>query len=152
MAAAGMTIEQFVRELERVVERQPLAREKSLRKAAEIVRDDAKDLIGQEYAGWPELAESTIEEKQRLGYTGKVSSTDPLLRTGEYRASIQVGDVTPEHAFTGTDDPIAPYQEFGTGRIPARPAIGAAIFRKKEAIEEAIGHSLIANLRGSFDG
>lgn len=143
-----MNLAEFSRALRAAVERQPAAREAALRKAAELVRDEAKDLIGTEYAGWPALADSTVEEKQALGYTGKVSSTDPLLRTGELRASIQVGDVTPEHAMVGSDDPIATYQEFGTARIPPRPFIGAAVHRETDKINAAIGEIITASIRG----
>lgn len=147
-----MNLAEFTRALEGAQQRHTAAREQALRAAAVLVRDEAKALIGTEDEAWPPLADSTIEEKQRLGFTGKVSGTDPLLRTGEYRASIQVGDVTPEHSFVGTDDPIARFQEFGTSRIPPRPVIGTAIFREEEKIKATIGEAMIMNLRGREHG
>ena len=50
---------------------------------------EAKDFIGHELAEWKPLAPSTIAEKERLGFTGQVSATDPLLRTGDMRDSIE---------------------------------------------------------------
>ena len=147
-----MNLAEFTNALKGAAERMPAAREAGLRKAAEIVRDEAKALIGTEAEAWAPLADSTVEEKERLGFTGKVSSTDPLLRTGELPASIKVSEVTPEHAIVGTDDPIARYQEFGTDRIPPRPFIGTALHRERDKIEAALAAPLIANLRGGRDG
>ena len=147
-----MNLAEFTKDLRGAIERMPEAREAGLRKAAELVRDEAKALIGAEDDAWSPLADSTVEEKERLGFTGKVSSTDPLLRTGELRASIKVGHVTPEHAIVGTDDPIVRFQEFGTERIPPRPFIGMALHREKDKIEAALGMALIANLRGREHG
>lgn len=149
MAAKRLTIPEMIRSLEGSLQRFPIARQEALEAAAVVVRDEAKSLIGTEYAGWPALADATVEDKQRLGYVDQVSATDPLLRTGELRASIQIREATPERAVVASDDPIAGYQEFGTDRIPPRPFIGAAVFRKKDAIKVAIAEPLIHNLRGS---
>ena len=142
-----MNLRAFSDQIRRVRDEMPETRTLALRRMAERVRDRAKDLVGHENEAWAPLAESTIEEKQRLGYTGKVSATDPLLRTGEYRASIQVGEVTPDHSIVGTDDPIAPFQEHGTATIPPRPAIGAAVFQEEHAGLREMGEVLTARLR-----
>jgi hypothetical protein len=124
-----------------------------VRNAAEIVQTEAKALIGQENveAGghvWPDLAARTITEKERLGYVGQVSATDPLLRTGELRASIQM-QVEGNEAAVGSDDPVAEWQELGTSTIPARSFLGGAAFRKESwAIDTIAGHVVHA-LAGS---
>ena len=90
---------------------------------------------------WAALKETTIYEKTRLGYVGQVSATDPLLRTGMMRESIE-GAAEGLTGVVGTDDPKAKWQEFGatrvgrnrTGTIPPRPFIGMAMM---EAAEES---------------
>ena len=147
-----MTPAEFTRTLQGIVQRHAEAKTLALRRVAEHVRDEAQALIGTEDESWPALADSTVEEKQRLGYTGRVSATDPLLRTGELRASIQVGEVTPERSVVGTDDPIAAFQEHGTSRIPPRPFLGTAVFREEEKLKAFIGETLTVALRGKTDG
>ena len=142
-----MNLRAFADQIRRVREEMPATRALALRRMAKRVRDRAKGLIGTEHDGWAALADATVEEKQRLGFTGKVSATDPLLRTGEYRASIQVGEVTPERSIVGTDDPIAPFQEHGTATIPPRPAIGAAVFQEEHGGLREMGEVLTARLR-----
>lgn len=142
-----MNLRAFADHIRRVREEMPETKTVALRRGAETVRDAAKDLIGTETDVWAPLADATVEEKQRLGFTGKVSATDPLLRTGELRASIQVREVTPEHALVATDDPIAGFQEFGTTRIPPRPFIGTAVFQQEHHVVAEMGEVLTAGLR-----
>ena len=94
------------------------------------VAKDAKSLIGHELDRWPPLAESTIAEKQRLGYVGQVSGTDPLLRTGDMRETIKAhAELTASGAegVVGSGSKIALYQEVGTHRIPPRPFLAEAM-------------------------
>ena len=102
----------------------------------------SKQMVGQELPIWPPLAPSTVAEKQKLGYGGQVSATDPLLRTGELRDSIQpvvhlgmegvVGEV-------GTDVPYAGDQEHGTSRIPPRPFISPPFITMAPRAVAALG-------------
>lgn len=104
--------------------------------------EDAKSLIGQELSEWPALAESTVAEKERLGYTGAVSATDPLLRTGELRDSIKAdAELSPGGAIgmVGSNDPIAEYQELGTSRIPPRPFMSLALRRAEPLASKTFG-------------
>lgn len=132
------TLDGFIRRMVAARSALPAAETRGLRRGAELIAREAKDLIGTEYAGWVALADSTIAEKQRLGYAGHVSATDPLLRTGELRASIQVSAHGYE-ANVGTNDPVAEYQEFGTGRIPARPFMAPAAYRAGAHAARAAG-------------
>ena len=126
----------FLRTRERAVEE---ARVKGMEAAGALFERTAKDMIGEEIEQWPDLAEATVEEKQRLGYSGRISPTDPLYRTGELRTSIGHA-IDGNRVVLGSDDPIAEFHEFGTSRMPPRPFIGATVFR--EAHEAA---DLIAN-------
>ena len=86
--------------------------------------------IGRENAWWAPLARRTVQEKRRLGYTGHVSATDPLLRTGRMRTSIRAGAVGLT-AFVFSRDDVALWQDQGTHTIPARhfllPAMETAV-------------------------
>ena len=142
-----MTLEGFIAHLTASRGRLAAAETAGLLRGATLIRDEAKDLIGTEYAGWAALAPSTVAEKERLGYTGKVSATDPLLRTGEMRATIQAS-AEGHHAAAGTNDKIAEYQEFGTARIPARPFMGPAAYRKGKDAAKAAGLSVAFVIAG----
>jgi phage gpG-like protein len=96
-----------------------------LHEAAEIVKDEAKRWIGEEHDIWPPLAESTINEKERLGF----EVPKPLLRTGELRDSIRAA-VVGMHAEIGTDHRLGPIHEHGTNHVPPRPFLGPALLTK----------------------
>lgn len=122
---------------------------RGLEASAKAIEETAKAEIGKyqsdvgPFPGWPELAESTQAERERLGYT----PNDPLLRRGDLRDSIerQVGNL---EAVIGSKSEIAAYQEFGTDRIPARPFIGPAAFRNKDKIAKAVGAAVVSGLFG----
>jgi HK97 gp10 family phage protein len=122
---------------------------RGLRVCAKAIEDTAKSEIGHyqpatgPHPEWPELADSTQEERQRLGYT----PNDPLLRSGELRDSIE-HEVSTLEAVIGSRSDIAAYQEFGTDRIPARPFMGPAVFRRKDFIVRIIGAYAVSGLCG----
>ncbi len=94
------------------------------------VATDAKALIGHEIDRWPPLADRTVAEKQRLGYVGQISPTDPLLRTGDMRESIKPDAELTAYGVegvVGSGSKIALYQEMGTSRIPPRPFLAEAM-------------------------
>jgi hypothetical protein len=98
---------------------------------------------------WEDLADSTKEEKERLGYVGKVSQYDPLLRTGELRRSIEYRVVHHGHgemvAYIGSDLDIAVYQELGTSRMPPRPFLAPAAVMAAPQIAHYLG-AVVVNL------
>lgn len=127
---------------------------KGLERAAVEVEHEAKRLIGHDenpaagpFAAWQPLADSTIEEKDKLGYFGVISANDSLLRTGGMRASIEHKVEVPEAAI-GSNDNKAVWQELGTDRIPARSFLGAGAFRKEDEIHEHLGAAVTAALVG----
>jgi len=137
----------FATYLRRVSQAVPAAEHTGLERAAVIVETEAKALIGQEHADWPALAASTVQEKQRLGYTGRVSATDPLLREGTLRASYS-HVVDGRRAVVGSDDPVAIYQETGTVRIPPRPVLSTAAITKGEEAAKAAGLAVASVIAG----
>jgi HK97 gp10 family phage protein len=114
------------------------AKEAILEKACQIVEDRAKAAIGTYEFGWPQLAQSTQEQRVAQGY----SANNPLLRTGELRSSIGHyvdGDV----GYVGTNDPNAKYHEFGTSKMPPRPFLGPAVDAAGPKIEKMAGRMVM---------
>lgn len=116
-----------------------------LRVVGELMEENAtlsKDMIGHELPIWPPLAPSTVVEKERLGYTGRVSATDPLLRTGQLKDSIEpvvhagLGEVTGE---VGTDVRYAADLEMGTSRMPPRPFLSPPFITMEPRAANAFG-------------
>jgi phage gpG-like protein len=97
-------------------------------KAAKILQDRAKEVIGTYDLGWPELAASTLQKK---------GADTPLLETGGLRDSIE-RTVEPFVAYVGTNNPVGRYQELGTSKIPPRSFIAASAAEKEKEIVEAI--------------
>ena len=115
------------------------AQRRGLQEAGQLFEATAKDMIGEEIPRWADLAESTVEEKQRLGFVGRVSATDPLLRTGELRSSIHAS-VEGNRVVLGSTDPVAEYQEWGTSRMPPRPFIGPTVHNQEREAADLIAN------------
>lgn len=111
---------------------------------------EAKAVIGHELDQWPPLAASTIAEKQRLGYVNQISPTDPLLRTGDMRESV---DAAAEATSYGAKGVIgsrlkeALWQELGTAKIPSRPFLAGPIARIETKARHEIELYAMALLR-----
>jgi hypothetical protein len=115
-------------------------------KIGEIQKRIAVDMIGRENPKWPPLAESTVEEKTHLGYVGHVSATDPLLRVGTLRDSIEI-EIEPTplgvEIVLGSHDRIAVYQELGTSTIPARPFLATATLESMAPAAKILGQTAV---------
>lgn len=89
--------------------------------AAQFGRNFARQ--GSAAGPWATLSRSTIRDRVRRGY----ASGPILVRSGRYRASWRRPDVATErHGATiihwiGSDSERAPWHEFGTRIMPARP-------------------------------
>jgi HK97 gp10 family phage protein len=120
-----------------------------LERAAVMVEKTAKAEIGTyqpevgPFQAWEPLAESTIEDRIRQGFT----PDDPLLRSGELRASIS-HQVAPGEAVIGSTSKIAAYQELGTSTIPPRPFLGPAAMHNEKRIVEQLGATFVNGLAG----
>ena len=125
------------------------AQHKALGTALVILEKDMREQIGhyQGQAGphpaWAPLAESTEEEKARLGYP-----TDaPLLRSGDLHDSFtheQQGD----EGIVGSTDPKMVYHEAGTSRMPPRPVVAPALFKNRKKIESLLGDATFEVIKG----
>jgi phage gpG-like protein len=121
-----------------------LARAAILEKACRMVEKEAKRVLGTYSAGynWPQLAESTQDDRVSKGY----SANEPLLRTGELRASIE-HVIEGNEGYVGTNDPVAAYHEFGTSRMPPRPFLSMAAIVKEKAIHEMADRIVAATVQ-----
>jgi hypothetical protein len=110
----------------------------ALEKAAQIIEDEAKRVIGTYEYGWEPLKPETIARK---------AADTPLYETGEMRDSIE-HYVDPDRlkAEVGSNNPKALWHELGTVTIPARSFLMGAAMRKETEIHELTGvtvHGLI---------
>jgi HK97 gp10 family phage protein len=117
-----------------------------MKAVAKKIEKTAKNEIGTyqkekgNFPEWAELADSTLQEKERLGYS---PPDNPLLRTGALRDSI-TSQVKGFEAVVGSKSQIAAWQEFGTSKMPMRPFIGPAAFTNKDNIRKMIGAAAIS--------
>jgi phage gpG-like protein len=101
-----------------------------------------QDAVGP-FPGWPQLADSTEDAKAKAGYPAGA----PLYATGDMQQSIEHQREGLEGLVGSNDEKIA-FHEFGTVKMPARPVLGPAAFRNKDAIQKLVGAAVIAGLIG----
>ena len=141
------SIDAFLAHMARVQAELPHAQRRGEEAAGKALAHLAAAMVGTEDERWAALAASTVARKERLGQTGRVSATDPLYATGEYRVSISYR-IEGGAVLIGSGDPIAPFLEFGTGRMPERPVFGPTMFVHGHAAADLIaGH-----IMGAFMG
>ena len=102
-----------------------------------------QDAIGP-FPEWAELAESTKEDRLTKGY----SENDPLLRSGGLYNSIEC-EANGGEAIAGSTSDIMPLHEFGTEKMPPRPVVGPALYRRIDEIVALIGKVSVSGLIGS---
>lgn len=118
--------------------------EKALAQVAERIKKTAQDEIGfyqpavGPFAAWDDLADSTEQEKARLGYPLNA----PLERTGQMRDSIKSESEGLE-AIVGSEEEKLAFHEFGTVKMPPRPVLGPAVIHNEAAIKEIIGRAAV---------
>ena len=122
---------------------------KSLGHVLTLLEEDMQKQIGEyqsgagPYPAWATLADSTEEEKGRLGYPLNA----PLLRDGELQKSFQHEQEGME-GVVGSTDPVMVYHEFGTAKMPPRPVVGPALYRNRDKIEHLLGHAMVEAIIG----
>jgi hypothetical protein len=120
---------------------------RGLKKCATAIEATAKSEFGVyqgevgAFAAWAPLAQSTQDERERLGYT----PDDPLLRSGKERDAIS-HEVSGTEAVIGSDSDVMVYQELGTPTIPPRAVLGPAAIRNKPLIEKTLGAAVAKGL------
>lgn len=139
----------FDTQLKKVLREYDRREKKLLNMVGKFVEKESKEYIGHLQDEWPELAETTKQEKERLGYGNAQNDWQPLLRTGEMRESIGYS-VELHKVYIGSKSDILVYQEMGTVFIPPRPVLGLAMYQEKKKFQKAIGnfmYSWIADVR-----
>ncbi len=142
------SIDAFLPHLARMHGRGAAHAQKTLDKAAAVVQQAAKDRIGvpeQPAAGpfvaWAPLADSTQEERARLGYP----PADALLRSGETRDSIERNSEGSQ-AVVGSNSDILLWQELGTRSIPPRSVLGAAAVEEGDRVTRMLGQAVVKGI------
>lgn len=113
MFSVRMTRVTALRRLERLPQRIGAEMAGATEDISKRMKRTARGYIGQERTTWAPLAARTVREKTRLGFTGRVSPTDPLLRRGTLKESIE-GHSEPMKSIVESADPVAGFQELGT--------------------------------------
>lgn len=153
-----MSFGQFATMMARAEREVPAAIHGALTVVMDSVAREARAYVGHELPEWAPLSKATLEGfthpygfyipgKRELGYTGHVSGTDPLLRTGKTRASIEPS-VGVNEGVVGSRSKIALFQEMGThnpltGDIPPRPTMGLAMSRSRPQAELFFGRAAV---------
>lgn len=126
------------------------ANKASLRQAARVVLADARGQIGAyqpavgAYPAWEPLAESTEEEKARIGAPAEA----PLERFGALKKSFKSDAPTEYSIEFGSDDPVMEYHEFGTVKMPPRPALGPALLKRINQVQQIFGSNAVRAIIG----
>ncbi len=102
-----LTLEQLTKKMRVMTAKAVIAPEIAAARLAPVMVATAKEIIGTHLLR--DLMPSTQAERSRLGYP----PNDPLLRTGEFRDTIE-GDSLGPVATVGTNDPRGAWFENGT--------------------------------------
>jgi HK97 gp10 family phage protein len=118
---------------------------RALNEAAKLIKQDARAQIGHyqdevgAYPAWAPLAESTEEEKARIG----APADAPLDREGDLKKSFRSNFEGDDSVIVGSTDPVMEYHEFGTFKMPPRPVLGPALLKNIDAIQALVGASAV---------
>jgi phage gpG-like protein len=109
-----------------------------VRKACQMVADEAKRVIGEGYPEWPALQPETLARKMMA---------TPLLETGELRASIE-WNAEGNQGYVGSNNDKAVWHELGTSRIPPRSFLMGAAIHMEEKIHKMAARAVMAVMLG----
>jgi len=160
-----ISLREFAEHLERAIATCEPMLEVGLAKLGEHTKTVAAEEFGHEMPMWEPLSQATlkgfrhpygfwIKGKEELGYTGHISATDPLLRTGATERSLGV-EVEGLTMAVGSPSKIMLYQEMGThnsitGNIPPRPVLGPAMMGAFPFAGDIFGEIAVALLTPGY--
>lgn len=124
----------------------PQAQHAALDEASTFLLEKVKAIPGnyQSDPVWPPLAEATVEDRVRKGFT----PDDPLRRTGEFAESFDKHVDSPTRAEVGSNDERTGMVEYGTKRMPPRPVLGAAKVQHDKVMIEIVGRRIQRHIGG----
>lgn len=125
-----------------------VAKREALEEAAKIIEEEAKRVLGTYDYNWPQLAQSTQDQRTHLGYT----PNDPGLRSGAMRDSIEhtvFQGIYRDDAEIGSNDDNLVYFELGTSKQPPRSVLAGAAHEKEAEVRALLGHKVVPVLTGS---
>lgn len=119
------------------------ANKATLKEAARLVKEDAREQIGNyqpqvgNYLEWAPLAESTLDQKYRRGLSpqGEMDADAPLYMDGDLKKSFRSTLVSYEEIIIGSTDPNMEWHEFGTSKMPPRSVLGPALLKHIKEIQ-----------------
>jgi hypothetical protein len=160
-----ISLKEFAEHLERAIATCEPMLEIGLAELGEHTKTVAAEEFGHEMPMWEPLSQATlhgfrhpygfwIKGKEELGYTGHISATDPLVRTGATERSLDVAVVGLTMA-VGSPSKIMLWQEMGThnsvtGNIPPRPVLAPAMIGAFPFAEEVFGEIAVALLTPGY--
>lgn len=141
-----MTLQEFERHLSAALTSVRPKLEIGLDKVGTLAVTLAAHYPGEYQEGWPQLAASTLKDKEAKGY----SVPSPLKRTGDmagsYKKELALGELA---VVVGSSEKKALWQEMGTSRgIPPRPVVGLAMQNSLPYAAETFGELALSILTG----
>jgi hypothetical protein len=142
------SLKDFSRHIEKVVLSEKVYKKATLELIGKFLEDAAKRKFGVYqkddglFEGWAQLAESTQQQRVRLGY----SPNDPLFRSGETMNSLS-HSVSGDSVYNGSTSILMKYFELGTINMPPRPVLGPAMFENRDKIKKIIKMSMVLWLK-----
>ena len=105
----------------------------------------ATEYVGHEMPEWAPLSAGYVAQKRKDGFTGRVSATDPWLRTGETVESF-AAVVEGHSTVLGSPLDKAMWNELGTSRAPPRPVLALAMRNATDFAGDAFYEAAVALL------
>lgn len=140
-----MDLTQFEAMLAKAAAEAPVRLAIGLDKVGALAESLAAHYPGEYQEGWPQLAESTLKDKERKGF----AVPSPLKRTGEmaesYRKEVEPFEL---EMVVGSPEKKALWQEMGTSRIPPRPVCEPALKHSLPFAADVFGEIAVSLLTG----
>jgi hypothetical protein len=140
-----ISFEQYARFLQRSAARAEPLIGVALARVGDHALSLATEYVGHELPQWEPLSAGYVAQKRKDGLTGRVSATDPWLRTGETVESF-AAVVEGHSAVLGSPLDKAMWNELGTSRAPPRPVLALAMQNATEFAEDVFYEAAVALL------
>jgi hypothetical protein len=127
--------------------------EESLQPIGDEVKKEAVDQIGHyqsaigTFPAWEQLADATLDRKQKLGLGLGGNPDTPMFASGAFRDDIESStDTGALQVRCGTHKEYVINTELGTAKMPPRPVFGPAGLRAMPAILKDMSGRLVTKI------